>query len=342
MQATQSVQPSSTPIQPDIVVRLDDRVRLLSTLLAATDWNSKAQARHLHGIHTHARGALKLLAPYRDHDAVRVLQERLDKNTPLEALFSAMLRLRLPDFEVQGLPGWMTPEWIEQLRDLYQRVDLPGWWQKDSASWQAALDQSKRALSDSCIRPFLEAFVGDIRETLVFVPNIAFPTDQEVGVRLGRELIAIVPPRLAWGDSPPWPFDDDAATLYRAVLTQFGRMLMVAYLHRHADKVAEASKIVLPVPEAFQQLFPGWQEQFLALFVAGIVAIYLEDHVSPAEANAFVLMERKVYGMALLPGVISVLRRYLTERQAGRYSGFADFLPMFPKQVRVARRIVSL
>jgi hypothetical protein len=53
-------------------------------------------------------------------------------------------------------------------------------------------------------------------------------------------------------------------------------------------------------------------------------------------------MESKVYGMAMLPGVVSVLRRYMDDRRAGKYPDFAHFLPVFPKQLRVAKRIYSL
>jgi hypothetical protein len=46
--------------------------------------------------------------------------------------------------------------------------------------------------------------------------------------------------------------------------------------------------------------------------------------------------------MTILPGTISVLHRYLRERDAGRYDTLLDFLPVFPKQLRVAKRLVSL
>ena len=98
----------------------------------------------------------------------------------------------------------------------------------------------------------------------------------------------------------------------------------------------------IPVGEQFGKLHPTWEEQFVALWVAAAVAIYLEDHVSQAEAKAYVLMARKAQGMTILPGTISVLRRYLTERESGRYDSLLDFLPIFPKQLRVAKRIVTL
>ena len=35
-------------------------------------------------------------------------------------------------------------------------------------------------------KPFLEPFVGEVHEDLVFVPNISYPTDQEIGLRIEK------------------------------------------------------------------------------------------------------------------------------------------------------------
>ncbi len=94
--------------------------------------------------------------------------------------------------------------------------------------------------------------------------------------------------------------------------------------------------------DAFRALHPKWEAQFTSLFLSGAVAIFIEDHVSSKEANAYVLIERKMHDMGMLPSVVSVLRRYLSEQRAGHYTGLAEFLPVFPKQLRVAKRIVNL
>ena len=184
--------------------------------------------------------------------------------------------------------------------------------------------------------------MGAVTEQLVFIPNISYPTDQELGLRIGDTLVCIAPPRLAWGDSPPWPFDEDPAHVYRATISQYGRMLMLTFLRSHGEQIAEAAQTPLPVGDQFQVMYPTWEEQFTSVFVAAAVAIYLEDHVSKAEANAYVLVERKVRGMTVLPGAISVLRRFLSERESGRYQDFIEFLPAFPKQLRIAAKIVTL
>jgi hypothetical protein len=119
-------------------------------------------------------------------------------------------------------------------------------------------------------------------------------------------------------------------------------MLMLTFLRVHADALAPVAQMPLPVSDQFRAQYPSWQEQFANLFVAAAVAMFLEEHVSKAEAKAYVLMERKTKGMHILPGMISVLQRYLTERANGRYSGLIDFMPIFPKQLRIANRIVTL
>lgn len=330
--------------QADVIVRLDDRLRLMSALLAATDWPDKSQKKQPHGTHAHARATRKYLGDYMTHPAVQAMQGLLDQGAPLEAMFTFALCLKWPDLtlELDALPGWVPSYWLSDIRDFYSETDLAGWWQQEEAAWSASEQESQRMFKDIAFKPFLRPFLGDVSEKLVFVPNISYPTDHEIGVRIGHELLCMAAPRLAWGDSPPWPFDEDPAHIYRAALSQYIRLLLVSYLRHHTDRLAEVIKTPLPVSDQFSSMYPSWEEQFSALFVAAAVAIFLEDYVSQAEAKAYVLMARKAQGMTILPGTVSVLRRYLSEREAGRYENLLDFLPIFPKQLRIAKRIVML
>lgn len=326
----------------DVGVRLDERVRLMATLLAGTDWPERAQARKPHGIHTHARAARKHLAPFREHEALRVLQAFVAKGAPAEALFALATRFTWPALETRALPNWVPPDWPAALRDLTGAAQLESWLEGEDAAWQSSLRAARQTLDGACFKPFLAPFLGAIPEALVFVPNIGQPTDEEVGVRAGGELLSITPPRIAWGDNPPWPFDDDPTYVVRAALSSWLRLLLAPFLQAHAERVAAASQTALPVADDYARAFPTWTAQFTNLFTSGIIALYLEEHVSEREANAYVLMETKVYGMALLPATMRVLRRYRDEAANGRYQTVADFLPLFPRQLRVARRIVSL
>ena len=72
------------------------------------------------------------------------------------------------------------------------------------------------------------------------------------------------------------------------------------------------------------------------------VAIFLEETINPQEAKAYILMENKVHGVTILPSVVSVLKRYLSEHKEGRFEQLSDFLPNFGKHLRVAKRMISL
>ncbi len=326
----------------DVYVKLDDRVRLIASALAATRYPDDAQVQHRHGTHAHARATRRVLASFADHEAVRSLQALLDHGAPLEAIFTLALVLRFPDGKIEKPPRWMPRHWDDQLMRFYAEADLAAWWHSENAAWQTAIEASSRTFENVQFKPFLQPYLGEIGERLIFVPNILYPTDQTLGLRFGNDLVCIAPPRVAWGDSPPWPFDEDPAHVYRAAIEQYGYILMDAYLRAHADRIVELAQTPLPVTDQYRALYPTWAEQFAHLFVAGAVAIYLEDHVSQAEANAYVLMERKVSGLEVLPGVIHVFRRYLRELASGNYTSLLDLLPNFSRQLKVANKIASL
>ncbi len=326
----------------DVIIRIDDSYRLMSAVLAATNFPALAQARHPHGTHAHARATMRYLREFSNHDVVKSTQGLLDGGAPLEALFTLVAHLPWPSLQIDELPRWVPANWNLQLVDFYEKTHLADWWGKEAALWDDALDQSRRMLDGVQFKTFLAQFVGPIEENLIFIPNISLPADRDIGIRVGnKELVAICPPRLAWGDSPPWPFDEDQPYLHRVTLTQYTRMMLLSYLRAHQDVAVEAAKSELPVSDQFKALYPTWGEQFVTIFVTAAIAIYLEQ-LDPREARAFVKEQTKIHNVKILPGAIHVLNRYLSERESGKFNTLADFLPVFPKQLKVAKRIISI
>ncbi len=325
-----------------VQVAIDDRMRLLAATLAVTSWPDEEQRRKGHGIHIHARNTRRRLQAHDRHPAVVILQGLLDRGVPLEEIFGYVLQLEWPGLTGGEQPTWAPPAWPRHLVAFYQETDLAAWWQAEAESWEEARQQVEALFATARLRTFLEPFVGPCSDALIFLPNLCYPTDMSLGAAVDGRLYCITPPRVAVGNNPPWPFKEDPVHLYRAALMQYGRLLLRRYLRAHAEALAEASTQSLPVTPAFARLYPSWEAQLLALVGLGLVAIYLQDCVSEQEAQAFVLMERKVQGLTELPGAISVLRRYLRGREEGTYREFADFLPFFGKHLRVARTIMAL
>lgn len=330
--------------QSDILVRIDDRVRLMSAVLAATNYPDKTQQLKPHGTHMHARATRKHVLKHADHPVVQATQTLLDTGTPLEALFTFAGMLHLPEFELTTpAPAWLPSGYLGHLLDFYTTAELPAFWTREQILWDKALLQTQKIFTKMALKPFIKPFVGDVDEKLVFIPNIGYPTDYDVGCRFGSELWCIAPPPLAWGDSPPWPYDEPSQITYsyRAVIMVLGRLMLKPYLWSNPDHLAEVMKTELPVPDHFKAQYPTWEEQFTALFLSAVVAMYLEDHVDEREYKAYMIMEKKARKMEILPGTVNVLRRFLQEKDTNeKYHNLLEFLPIFPKQLRVAQKIV--
>ena len=344
---TSSTAPSATAESAaarQVTVRLDDRVRLISAVLAATNYPDKSQERRKHGTHAHARATRKWLIDFTSHPAVHAAQVLLDHNMPLNALFSYALRLSFPALEADlPQPRWIPPRWHEHLRHFYEQTRLAEWWASEAPHWQTAVRHLRETFASVDLHAFLEPFVGRVAESLTFMPNICYPSDQTLGLQVGGELIVIMPPPIAWGDSAPWPYKDDPALAYRSALAEYGALLMSAYLQQHADVVATISDRPLPiVEERYAARYPSWHRQFIGIFVASITALFLEDSVSALEAKSFTQYMQKVEHLAGLPTAVSVMRRYLEDYHNGRYTSFAEFMPKLPSLLKVGKTISAL
>jgi hypothetical protein len=329
-------------ISQALKVHIDNRARLMSAVLSATTWPQTEQMRRRHRAHVHARNTARRVQGFDGHPAVDTLQTLLDHGTPLEAIYTYALNLSWPDFKLKHALPWAPLHWNEQLGDFFVKTDLASWWAEEEHIWRLAQEQTFKTVIQADIYAFFRPFVGEIAEQLVLMPNVSYPSDSEIGVRVDGELYCIAPPRIAWGDNEPWPFDEDAAHLFRGALKEYARLLMVSYLRQNAAEVAPVAGKPLPIGDTFRQHYPTWGDQFTQLFVTGAVAVFLEQALSEREAKAYILMENRLHGLAILPGVVSVLKRYISEYNEGRYERFAEFLPNFPRHLRVAKSIVSL
>lgn len=326
----------------DVTVRLDDRIRLVSAVLALTTYPEKIQAEHPHGSHPHARTYRRQFKEHMSHPAVTGMQSLLDNGAPLEAMFTLVAHLPFPTFAVGGLPKWVPTDWNKHLADFYEVTNLKTWWQAESSPWDEAMSQCQAAFKDVDFKTFLTKFMGTVTEDFVFQPNISYPSHLDLGMRVGKnELIAVCPPRLAWGDSNPWPYEEDIHYLHGASLAQYIRLILVPYLRENAESVGEAAQNELPVSDKFRAEFPTWGDQFVNIFLMGTVAIYLEEQ-DEREGAAYLQQKVKRDGVTILPGAVSVLKRYLQEKDSGKFNELADFMPVFPKQLKVAKRIMSL
>lgn len=324
------------------MIRIDNRTRLMSAVLSATTYPEKSQERQKHGVTLHARGTRKWVTENMHHPAVRALQILLDANISLEPIYGYALRLSWPGLETEDAPRWVPPKWNEQLLHFYELTKLSQWWDDEDEIWQNANRHLTEIFGKVDFYHFLEQFFGAIPEQLVLIPNASYPSDQNVGVHVSGELVAILPPRKAWGDSAPWPYDNDPVYVYQEALKVYIRLMLTAEFRNQPELVTSLSERALPVGEKFAALHPKWTDQIITLFTEGAVACFLEEAINPRESKAYIHMAQKVEGLTLLPGVIALLKRYQDEQKASKYPNFVAYLPTFIKQLRVARTLGSM
>lgn len=325
-----------------VTVSIDDRARLISAVLAATDWPDREQQRGRHRAHIHARSTARRVEALAHHPAATTLPRLLNNHTSLEAIYAFALSLSWPELEPGNVPAWVPDGWSAQLANFMQQAALEAWWDEERAVWQAAYAQTLTITDGLDFPSFLEPFIGPVRDKLLLMPNICYPSDIEIGVRLDGQLFCLIPPRISWGDNEPWPFDEDGTHIIRGALSQYARLLITTYLHRHAATLAPAVLEPLPVTDDFRARYPTWNAQFTALFEAAAVALFLQQTYGAPEAKAYILMENKMNGLRLLSSMVTVLQRYLADYDAGRYTELADYLPHFTKTLHAVKRMHSL
>ncbi len=327
--------------QPIHVV-IDDRARLMSAVLAGSTWPEMEQSRHRYRTHVHARNTTRLIREHAGHPAVQSLQRLLDKGAPLNALYHYALTLTWPDLTPQMPHAWAPPGWPGELVDFRRVTGIAEWWDQESEVWQIAEEQTAKVLRDIDLGTFFAPFFGQISDEMHVIPNISYPGDTEVGVRLHGKLICIVAPRVAWGESDPWPFDEDPAHIFRSLIAEYGRMIMGNHLRANAVQIAPLVHTALPVDDSFRAAHTTWSDQLIGLFTAGAVALFLEQSLGFREADAYILMENRLHGLTILPAVVSVLKEYLAGYDTGTYRELADYLPYFTEHLRAAIRTSSL
>ena len=325
-------------MNPQIVnVVIDDRVRLMSAVLALTDWPSREQQHMRFRPHSHARRTVAALEPFRDHPSVKTLQWVLDLGLALDSVYMYGLTLNWHEMTLHSRLPWAPDGWEDDLADFRSRSQIDAWWSDNEADWTTAKDQIDQIVGDLALREFLKPFVGLAGEAFVLMPNVSFPALTSVGVRMNGHLVCIAPPRRAWGDNEPWPFDEDPGHIYSCLVLQYSRLLLAEYLRRHLDAVDAAAKTALPLDRSEFPAGATWSDQLIALVSKGLVALFLEQSLGRSESQSYVMMAERMEGNKALAAVVHVLNRYLVAYHQGQYQSFAEYLPQFPMHLRLAR-----
>lgn len=279
----------------DITVTIDNRARLVTTVLAAGEWPQKEQAQLPHAVHPHAKQTRQFLSEFGDHAAVVAANKALASGVDVDDLFAAALRATWPGFEpVEPLPPTLQDkEWGPALADFYKKTAIAGFWAGHEEAWQEGKNDLTAIFQNSRLPQYLNRLRGQpLVQEPVIMPNPVYPALQPVLAETQTTLYLILPPPKAVGESPPWPYREDPSW----VVAQVCRRLAT---HVLAD-------IMAPL---------GATRQNLLRYAA--VTLCLQEEFDEEESLAYLVRVKKEHNLPQLPTVVDNLRAYLAA-PAGR------------------------
>ncbi len=270
-------------------VVVDDRARLVTAALAASDWPVYEQDQAPHAVHAHSKQLRQFMQPYRTHPAVVGVNVGLAQGTAVSDFFTAALRCTWPGLEpTEPLPYSLRDGiWLQALADFGRETAVAGFWNEHAAQWQAAQAGLARIFGESDIISFISQLLSSpvSRKTAV-MPTITYPMLNPVLANTAEALFFILPPAKAWGESPPWPHGEDPGW----AVAQTCRHLAAHFLKSSLE----------PLDETGQKLL-----------IHAAVTLCLANDFDEAEAMAYLVRIKKERNLPRLPLIVEKLREHL-------------------------------
>ena len=284
----------------DVSIAIDNRVRLVAAVLAASRWPDHEQTLTPHAVHTHAKMTRQYVSDFATHPATQAINTMLENDQlDLADLFGAALRCSWPMLEAsETLPAAYTNgDFLEQLADFYTDSAVAAFfWSDHNAVWQEAAQDLEKIFQNNGLPDYLSKLIGNnLTQNIVVVPNLAYPALHPIVASTAETLFLILPPPRAWGESPPWPYHEDLGW----VIAQSCYALTETLL---AD--------VLESMDENQQ----------ALLHHAAVTLCLEETVNEQESLSYLVRSKKQHNLPDLPMTVEKMRAYLEDPNAGSLS----------------------
>lgn len=269
-----------------LTITIDERLRLVTAVLAASNWPAEEQARLTHAVHPQAKQVRHFVQPFASHPAVKGANEALLNGVALADLFSAALRSTWPDFvPTAELPHVLKiKEWVQTLADFARETAIVArFWEPQTAVWQEAQVALQKIFADDRLLVALGQLGNGADTAVTLMPNLVFPALSPVVATAENTLALLLPPPKAVGESPPWPFDEDPGWVVATVAEQLAPHLLAADL---------------------AQLSSDQQPIAIHLAAAHCLATLLDDF----EAQAYLLRAKKALNLPQLPALFVQLQ----------------------------------
>lgn len=282
----------ASPSSP-ITVRIDDRARRAGVWLAASDWPDYEQTVKPYKPHRVAEQAHKQFTPLAAHPAVVAARAIVGDGAGLATFFAHALNATWPADVTAHLADFEAVAKPDEF--------LAG----TQADWTQAETDAREVVARADLRQFLVDLFGPLSREITLVPNLLFPGLLPAIVQTATEIVLVQPPPKAWGASPPWRYNERPDEVEAALAEAYARHLF---------------ETGLPAEQAALQ-------PHAAVFALAAAVLFLRQAEGEAAGDQFMMMEKRTRNLPRLPVVVMALEPLLADRRAGKYAGFADYVP---------------
>lgn len=273
-----------------LTITIDERIRLVTAVLAASAWPAQEQAQKTHAVHPHARQTQHFVRPFAHHPAVQQTNQLLAAGAMPVDFCSAALRCSWPDFAVveplppvEGIAAWAAAlPAFERQAQLAARH-----WSAYQAVWQEAVDDLRRIFSPVELTPLLQQISGGALPPQVWLmPALVAPMLAPLLATASNAWLLLLPPPKAVGESPPWPYLEDPPW----VVTQVCEQLLTHTL-------------AVPLAAVDSQQGETWMKAAVSLCLSCVF--------DEMEAIAYILRSKKEKNLPQLPAAAERLQAAL-------------------------------
>ncbi len=286
----------------EIKVKVDDRARLVTAVLAASQWPEAEQAQLPHAVHAHAKQTRQFLSSFSTHAAVVGMDQSWLNGVELDQMFNAAARCQWPSFITsprETLPRVLQIEtWTQSLAQFARDTKIATqFWPQKQAIWDAATAELRTVFPNSNLVTFINQFKGkQITQTVNIMPNLVYPVLSPILATSKQHFYLLIPPPKAVGESPPWPYSEDPGW----VVALASRQLVI---HTFADELRQL------------------EDEQGKLLVHAATTLCLEAVLDEFEGQAYLLRRKKEENLPTLPTTVENLRAYLV---AGGMQSISD------------------
>ena len=277
----------------DIKVKVDDRARLVTAVLAASTWPDKEQAQLTHAVHPHAKQTRHFVSHFTNHAAVVGMNQAWLNGVELDDMFSAAARCQWPSFITtprETLPRVLQIEsWTQSLAKFAKDTNIANlFWPQHQAIWDAATAEMRTIFQNNNLLTFIEQIKGaPLNQSVQVMPNLVYPALSAILATSNQTLYLLIPPPKAVGESPPWPYNEDPGWVIAVATRKLLRFIFAEELSDLEDE----------------------QEQ---MFIHAAAGLALEQTLDEFEGQAYLLRHKKENNLPGLPDVVENLREYVT------------------------------